>query len=88
MYDALETGKRGSPLQSARPYGEENQAVGVLSIDTSGGEGGTVPGLLFDKKRLIQALQQLLMSYTRLQDKFTQRRETRKSGSSPCLEDV
>jgi hypothetical protein len=34
---------------------------------TLGGEGGTVPELLFEKKGLIPALQQLLVSYSTYQ---------------------
>jgi hypothetical protein len=38
------------------------EAVGVLSIDTPSGPWGTVPELLFEKKGLIPAVQQLLVS--------------------------
>jgi hypothetical protein len=45
------------------PDGRKMDTVGVLPIDTPGGPFGTVPELLFEKKRLIPALQQLLTSY-------------------------
>ena len=37
----------------------------VLRIDKYGSPGGTAPELLFEKKQLIPALQQLLVSYPR-----------------------
>ena len=45
----------------------ENRKVAaeVLPIVTPGGEGGTVPELLFEKKQLIPALQGLLVSYSK-----------------------
>jgi len=45
------------------PARKKKQQIGVLPIVTLGGEGGTVPELLFEKKGLIPALQQLLTSY-------------------------
>lgn len=38
---------------------------GVLPIDTPGGAWGTVPELLFEKKGLIPALQQMIVSYSK-----------------------
>jgi hypothetical protein len=43
------------------PDGKKTSSVGVLPIDTFGGPFGTVPELLFEKKGLIPALQQLLI---------------------------
>ena len=45
------------------PEGESKEKIRVLPIDTFGGLWGTVPELLFEKKGLIPALQQLLTSY-------------------------
>jgi len=39
------------------------QDVAVLPIDTSGGPWGTLPELLFEKKGLIPAIQQLIVSH-------------------------
>jgi hypothetical protein len=44
------------------PDGKRTQETGVLPIDTPGGPFGTVPELLFEKKQLIPALQQLIVS--------------------------
>ena len=43
------------------PDGKRTQEIGVLPIDTLGGPIGTVPELLFERKQLIPALQQLLI---------------------------
>ena len=45
-----------------RQEDESKEQVEVLPIDTPGGLYGTVPELLFEKKQLIPALQQLLAS--------------------------
>jgi hypothetical protein len=45
------------------PHGEQTQSVGVLPMVIPGGPWRTVPELLFEKKGLIPALQQLLISY-------------------------
>ena len=45
------------------PDGKKKHSVGVLPIDTPGGPWGTVPELFFEKKQLIPALQQLILSY-------------------------
>jgi len=39
--------------------------VGALPIDTLGGPFWTVPELLFEKKELVPALQELLISYSK-----------------------
>ena len=44
------------------PRGIIEEKLPVLSIVHDGGEGGTVPELLFEKKQLVPALQQLLTS--------------------------
>jgi len=48
---------------SLPPRGELQKKVGVLSIVVYGGPYLTVPELFFEKKQLIPALQQLLVSY-------------------------
>ncbi len=47
------------------PEERPRETVSVLPIDTFGGPWGTVPELLFEKKELIPALQQLLISYSK-----------------------
>jgi len=42
---------------------QSSEQVEVLPIETLGGLLGTGPELLFEKKQLIPALQQLLLSY-------------------------
>jgi len=42
---------------------KRNQTIGVLPVDTLGGPFGTVPELFFEKKGLIPALQQILVSH-------------------------
>ena len=45
------------------PDGKKTQSVGVVPIETSSGPFGTVPELLFENKRLIPSIQQLLTSH-------------------------
>ncbi|MBI4283139.1 MAG: hypothetical protein HY663_01560 [Chloroflexi bacterium] len=46
------------------PQGRRTETVGVLPIDTPSVPLGTVPELLFEKKELMSALQQLIVSYS------------------------
>ncbi len=48
------------------PDGRKMETVGVLPIDTPSGPFGTVPELLFEKKQLIPALQELLVACLKL----------------------
>jgi hypothetical protein len=47
------------------PQNGKNENIEVLPIDTLGGPFGTVPELCFEKKQMIPALQQLLVSSSR-----------------------
>ena len=51
------------------PEGSLQDTAAVLDTAHYSGPGGTVPELLFEKKGLIRALQQLLVSH--LEDTFT-----------------
>jgi len=48
-----------------KTQGTNREQIGVLPIDTPGGPWATVPELLFEKKKLIPALEHILIYYSK-----------------------